>query len=313
MDCYRSLIAFVLVVGPLVASLPAHTWASDAPSPAALNEARERFAEGRKLEEARKFDEALVMFQHVARVKTTPQVRFHIALCLMHTGKRINALDEFHTAIAEAGSSAPNVVVEAQQHIATLEKQVAGVTVNVPAGEAEGSVISFDGRVVTANVQFYAEPGSHRVTLVHAGQTTTERTVTVSAGERVQIALTDTAEPTNARRVGSIIAFSVAGASALSVGVFALLRADRLARVEAACPTYTGCDRSLEPVVREGKTYSAVINVLGGFAVAAAVTGGVLYATSLSPSPPRSTKNVELRMHPVVGPGIGFVELEAKF
>ncbi|HRI72484.1 MAG TPA: hypothetical protein PK156_49955, partial [Polyangium sp.] len=155
--------------------------------------------------------------------------------------------------------------------------------------------------------------GPHHLTLVRSGKTSAERSVTVSAGERARFELMDAPQPTNGRRVASMVAFSVAGVSLLGLGAFALLRADRLAKIEAACPNLTGCDRSLESVVRDGKTYSAAINVFAGLAAAASVTGTVLYATSLSSSTPRSAARVDLRMHPVVGPGIGFVVLEANF
>jgi thioredoxin-like negative regulator of GroEL len=116
----RSIPACIAIISAIMFVFPDRAWATDALSAAQLNEARERFSQGRKLEDAGRFEEALVAFRQVARVKTTPQVRFHIALCLMHTNQPVAALEEFHTAIFEAGTTAPNVVAEAKQHIATL-------------------------------------------------------------------------------------------------------------------------------------------------------------------------------------------------
>jgi hypothetical protein len=269
---------------------------------------------GRKLEEAGQFGEALAVFQSVGRVKMTPQVRFHIALCQMHTDKPAEALTNFRMAVKEAGATAPTVVAEAKTHIAKLETRVAVVTVDVLRNESTLSVM-FDERIVTPGEQFDADPGDHHVTLQRAGQTVDERRVTIRAGERLRIVLS--ADPsTNSMsggQVASIVAFSVAGASVVGLSVFAFLRGERLAELEAACPSFTGCDPSLEPVVREGKTYSAAVNVFAGIAGAAAATGVVLYVVSRNASSRSQSKHVDVRALPMVGPGSAFVTVQGRF
>lgn len=316
----RSIPACIAVISAIMFVFPDRAWSTDALSAAQLNEARERFSEGRKLEEAGRFDEALVAFRQVARVKTTPQVRFHIALCLMHTNQPVAAIEEFHTAISEAGTTAPNVVAEAKQHIATLEKQVGVVTIEVSGADMSELVVTFDGRVETPEKQIFAIPGRHVVELIQRGQTVEKRAVSVGAGEHARVALNPTAatpdepadEPTNGRRIGSYVTFGVAGLGVIGVGTFALLRADRLAKLEADCPTFTGCARSLEPVVREGKTYSAAVNVMGGVGIAAAIVGTILYVSS----PSKQTKGsagVGWNVLPVAGPDAGFVMMNGRF
>jgi len=197
---FRSPTACALVVCSLVAAAPTQASTSETPSPAELSEARERFAEGRRLEEAGHFGEALVIFQSVARVKTTPQVRFHIALCWMNMGKPVEALTNFRTARQEAGDSAPNVVAEAKEHIATLQQRVAVVTVNVPPDDPTLSV-TLDDRAVTSGVPFDVEPGNHHVVLRKSGQTVDERWMTLGAGEQSRVELAPRVEsappPTN--------------------------------------------------------------------------------------------------------------------
>src|SRR5262249_8292684 len=71
----------------IAAALASGTAAAAAPTPALaqtpseLAQARARFDEGLSLAAAGDWASALTAFQDVARVKLTPQVRFHIARC----------------------------------------------------------------------------------------------------------------------------------------------------------------------------------------------------------------------------------------
>jgi hypothetical protein len=303
----RALIAFAIII-----AVPTQAWSSDEPSASEINEARERFAEGRRLEEAGQFGEALVIFQGVGRVKMTPQVRFHVALCLMHTGKHAEALTHFRLAMQEAGTTAPNVVAEAKEHIATLEKRVAALTVVIPTNDPSLTV-TLDEHAITPNVPVDAEPGNHRVVLRRDGEAVEEREVKLAAGERSRLELSASAAGPSGRRKASIVAFSVAGASVVGASVFAFLRAERLATLEAACPSFTGCSQSLEPVVRDGKTFSAAVNVLAGVAGVATAAGIVLFVTSRSSAPKHPASVADVRVSPFVGPGGGFVALHGRF
>jgi len=316
---FRPLVARTLLAWAFFVHLPAEARASEGPTQAELNEARERFGDARKLEEAGQFQAALERFQQVAKVKMTPQVRFHIALCLMHTDKPVEALTNFRTAIQEAGSSHPNVVNEANQHIATLEKQVAIVTVHVHP-EAPTPTVLLDERVVPARAPFDAEPGPHRLRFQLAGQTVDERSLDLKKGTRIEVEFTgprsgdgSSRGSTSGGRIASYVAFGVAGASAIGVAAFAWLRADRLATVEASCPTLMGCSRTLEPVVREGKSYASAANVLVGVSAAATIAGVILFVASPSSSGSLASQGMNFRVVPVLGRGSGFVVLEGQY
>jgi hypothetical protein len=306
----------VLLASALLVVAPMQSWATGDPSPAQLNEARERFGAARKLEEAGQFQQALTLFQDVARVKMTPQVRFHIALCLMHLGKSIEALTNFRTAIQEAGSSSPNVVVEARTHITTLEAQIASVTVQVRPDSPTPTVF-LDDRSVPTGTPFDAEPGAHRLRFQLAGKTIEERSLNLPKGGRVEVEFT--APPasdqttTSGGRVASFVAFGLAGAGAIGMGTFAFLRAERLATVEAACPSFTGCDPNLQPVVREGKTYASAVNVLAGVTAATAIAGVVLFIVSPGSSPQQRPHALDVRVVPAFARGAGFVVVEGRY
>ena len=99
----RLLRALPLVVGAMGTS----SGALAEPSEPELEAARRSFSEGLRLEEYRDFVGALERFEAVASVKTTPQVRFHRALCLEKLGRWVDAREEFvrarDAAVASSG------------------------------------------------------------------------------------------------------------------------------------------------------------------------------------------------------------------
>ena len=99
----RGLLPRLAVV--LAVTLVAAPGAPADPTPAELAEAREWFAKARRLEDTGQWSEALELLQRVAAVKTTPQVRFHIALCMENVGLLTQALEGFQRAAREASRS----------------------------------------------------------------------------------------------------------------------------------------------------------------------------------------------------------------
>jgi len=297
---------------------PTSALANEPPTAAELKEAREQFTEGRKLEDEGKFTDALTRFQRVGQVKMTPQVRFHIALCLEHTGKLADALETFRLAAREAGSAAPTVVAEANQHIDTLERRVPTLTV-VVAKASPGDAITLEGRPVTAGSALRVDPGAYTLTLRRGDVVATERRVTLDEGQNLRVELAAGEEPvgggkpapSSTQRTIGFVTLGFSAASLATMGVFIGLRAERLAKVEELCPTLMGCDRSVEPIARDGATYATLVNVFAGLSGAAAVTGVALLLTA--PAPAASAPRASLRLHPVLAPGVGFVSIEGRF
>lgn len=304
-------MGIALLVGT---SEPTRVWANESPTAAELKEAREQFTQGRKLEDEGKFAEALALFQAVGQVKMTPQVRFHIALCLEHTGKLVDALETFRMAAREATSTAPNVVTEANQHIDTLEKRVPTLTVMVVKGRL-GDEISVDGRKVTAGSALRVDPGGYTVTLRRDGAVVSEERVTLEEGKSLRVELAATpdggAAPSSLQRTLGWTAIGVSAASLVTMGVFIGLRGARLSEVEAACPTLTNCDPSVAPIANEGATYATLVNVFAGLSGATAIAGVALLLTA--PAPAASAPRAGLRLSPVFAPGLGFLSVEGRF
>lgn len=283
----------------------------------ALADAREKFGEARKLENAGDWARALDLFQVVAAVKTTPQVRFHVALCMEHLGLLTQALDGFTRAAEEANPSAPEVVREAQDHLKALETRIATVTV-VAFGATPEDAIELDRRPIPAGdppLPMRVDPGTH-VAEVRRGSAIVARAFFVAEAQKPKrIALTvgtvatpprETVTPSPAREPESassrdlqtrrVLGFGLlglGGVAAVMTGVFAGMRGGALADLEAQCPAQPTCpanaDRpTIDAVVSRGKTYSALVDVFAGV-TAVTVLGGVALVLTAPPGSPSST------------------------
>jgi tetratricopeptide (TPR) repeat protein len=136
-----------------------------------LRELRVRFAEGQLYEAAGRWADGLSRFQDVGRVRNTPQVKFHTALCLEHLGRFLEAEQLYRSAKEAAGATAPHVVTEADSHLADLAERMPKVSVGV-SGELRGLKILIDAVPVTsANGIVRVDPGPHLLTAVRDGRT----------------------------------------------------------------------------------------------------------------------------------------------
>jgi hypothetical protein len=152
----------VLATGALVlASDVAH--AGPPPTEAEIKQARDRFGEARKLEDQGRWAEALTLLQRVGEVKMSPQVRFHIALCMENVGLWTQALDGYQQAITEAATTAPDVVKEATEHARKLETNIPTVSITVQ-GASPGDELYLDRRRIPLDdspLPIRADPGPH--------------------------------------------------------------------------------------------------------------------------------------------------------
>lgn len=338
----RRLIALIaFCIGPLL-SRPAN--AAPGRTEAELAQARERFVAARKLEDAGLWAEALAQLKLVAAVKTTPQVRFHIALCMESLGQWTDALDGYAQAAVEAKGIAPDVVAEANEHIHKLETATPTVSVHVVDAVA-GDTLFLDRRALPVDdhpLAIRADPGPHRAEVRRAASVVAREYFTLEpkTTRRLELRVGSVAptppdwtgddkattsdvkatSPEGAPRSGDTqrvlgyISLGTAGLSVIAAGTFIGLRAGALGRLEAACPTRTRCDPTVGSIVREGKTYAALVNVFGILGGAAAVGGVALLLTAPRPdaSPP-SAPTVSVTFAPVLGHGFAGLSMEGAF
>lgn len=334
----RSLAKLAAVAVVVFGAPPALAIPRGPPTAAELSQAREQFALGRKLEDEGLFSEALGIFQRVGEVKMTPQVRFHIALCLESTGRLVEALETFRLAATEAGTAAPNVVKEANEHLSSLEKRIPTLTLVLTSG-APDDELTLDGKPVATQTSVPVDPGLHTVAVLHAGKIVREQTITLEESKGLRMELSPPApeppkepekppvgpvgpvekkvevDPSTGKleRAFGWTAIGVASLSAVGLGVSAGLRAQKLSELEAACPTLTKCGHDVTPIVNDGQTFSTMVNVFAATTGATAVAGVVLLLSAPSPAIPATKGALELRVGPVFMPGNAFVSLEGRF
>lgn len=292
------------------------------PSAAELASARDMFSEARRAEDAGRWAEALVKLKAVANVKMTPQVRFHLGLCLEHTGRLVEALNSFEVAKAEAiEQGVPTVVDEARDHANTIRGRVPKLLIVLPAG-SDSAKVEVDGQVISSGLlarPLPFDPGRHTVAASAPGQAFS-REVTISEKEekRVDVAFSPvpfaatpkitpsaaapgppasstassaTADSGTSSTRSSTLGWVAVGTGGLAIAgaaITAVMRQDSIKHIDDVCPSHQTCPRSLEDSQNKARTFGALAVALGAGGGALVITGIVLVLTSGS-SPPRTT------------------------
>lgn len=301
----RALAALLTVCAVLEAgTAAARPEPTEEPSAEAIEEARAWFAEGRRLEDDGRWAEALALFQRVGQVKMTPQVRFHIALCLKKVGSLTKALDQFVQARAEAAGTAPDVVAEAEEHIAELEASIPTVTLSAP-GAVDGDNLLVDAQPVPIHeppVPIRVDPGPHTAEVRRDGKVVARQHFVVERGTaRVVLEVPPDRDAgsvrappppppqpppgTNGWEIAGWAALGVGAAALVTTAVFAGLRASALSDVEGLCPDLSRCDPAkrdeVDPLVSDGRSYSVGVNISIIVAGAGLATGAVIFLSGV--------------------------------
>jgi hypothetical protein len=272
------------------------------PTDAELTHAREQFNAARKLEDAGRWAEALSIFQGVAAVKMTPQVRFHIALCMENVGLWTQALEGHAQAATEGAGVAPEVVKEANEHMRKLEAAIPTVSLPVQ-GAAPGDELYLDERRLSLDerpLPVRADPGAHTAEVRRGGAVVARERFALDpkSTRRIELKVGGVATgpapgpqqpaPGGDRKVQRALGWTAVGlgaASAVLTGVFIGLRAGAMSRLEAGCPALMQCPISVDPIVQEGKRDAVMVNVFSVLTGVATAAGVVLLLTAPSPAP----------------------------
>ena len=272
-------------------------------TPEELAAARQLFKEGLALEKRNRWAEALEKFQRVAKVKLSPQVRFHVALCNEKLGNLLAAINGFELAEQEAraaGPKAKDVAVNAPERAKALRDRVGYLHLTV-TGTIRTSAIVLDGRPLSeglVDTDIPVEPGDHRVAVHRDGETVFAKTVTIERQEVAELELKiDDPEPEpdngaaprpvpltpspedDSSRVAAYVVGGV-GVAAIAAGAVCWgVSRTLLADVRDTCQgdEDTDCDPSMKATATNGQTYTTVGNIAVPVGAAALATGVVLW------------------------------------
>lgn len=289
-----------------LAALPAAAETAGPPTEAELAAARVLFVEARELEKQGRWEEALARLESVAKVRMTPQVRFHIALCQKQIGKLVAARNGFEQARREARKGdAEQVLRESEEHIADLESRIPTLHIHLVDPPAAVTVL-IDGDAIEPGllaVPIPLDPGEHRVRAEADGRRAFEHTLSLEQGEKKEISVslpvlapeppapkaapvappkprpraprTDEEPPT-----AGWVLIGTGGALLVGAVVSAVVRSSAIDEIDESCPSHTNCDPSLEETRDRAQTYGTLGVVLGGLGAVTAGTGAVLVWSS---------------------------------
>jgi len=323
-------IASMALVAAAAALVPPAALAQEPPATAAdakaaLAKARSQFQQALALETAEDWAGALSLFQQVAAVRLTPQVRFHIGLCEEHVGRLAAALGAYKLAAMEAEqANAAEVAAQVASRLDELRARIPKVVI-VRGKGAEYASISLDGVSLGAAAigdDLPVDPGPHHVEARAPGYKPYSSTVQLAEKEQKKVEIvmesasasspTPEATPPPAaekaeKPKSKVVPFVIGGvgvASLAASGVFFILRGSAISKLEDRCPTREQCPADLQSTYDSGKMYSLLVPITLGVGVAAVGTAVILLVTQKKgSSAPPATASLQVEPLLPVAPG----------
>lgn len=302
----RALVASVVLAAVVPATLPTAAWAqakAGAPSKKDLEAAKKAFFEGLDFEDKKDWKSALDRFEAVAKVRMTPQVRFHLALCKENLGMLIEALHDFELAESDAkAEKVADVMKEAPEHAAAIKPRIPKLTIKVPS-DVDGVSVTLDGNAIDpkGSEEILVNPGSHKIEASADKRQSFTKEISLAEGESKSVTLKmpaigggDTKDdpppnddpppkddaPKSKTPIVPLVVGGIGLAALAGAGFFALKRSGIAKDLDAACSDPKACPAEQQDAVDSGKTYTTLTNVFLVVGVIGVGAGIVLYATA---------------------------------
>ncbi len=283
-----------------------------AQTPQELAKARTLFKQGLSLEAGGDWGGALAKFDEVAKVRLTPQVRFHIALCKQNLGRLNEALGDYRVAEYEAEKENAKELPEISQAREALEARIPKLVITRGEG-ASRARIQLDGvELGEAKIgrEVSVDPGEHRI-VAKLPQGQFEEIVTIAEGETKNIELVPPADltplettepaptpiepdptPIQVSSESSSLPWIIGGVGVVSLaagGYFFLQRNDAESKLDQVCRPDGVCPRSSQQLQDDGKQYAMLTNVFVGVGVVGIGVATVMLLSQGGSSAPAET------------------------
>lgn len=339
-------LAVALSIVPATIVLPsrvAHAQGTKAPSKKDLEAARKNFMDGIDLENQGQWKEAKEKFDEVAKVRMTPEVRFHIALCEEHTGMLIEALRDFETAESDAKEEGKAAVMkEAPEHANAIKPRIPKLKVKAPS-DVDGITLTLDGNAIDPKNEDETpvNPGAHKVEASADGRQSFSADVTLAEGESKTVVVKlpkvdsgeekpaeepkpkepETPQPTEThRKISPLtwVAFGVGAVGLAGATIFFLKRNSIKSDLDGKCNSDLHCPASSQDDIDSGKSATTMTNVFGAIGIVGIGAGVylLLSAPKEEEAPPKEESSAAVKVHVVPGaPGanIGGLALTGSF
>ncbi len=267
----------------------------------ALKRARDQFGQALSLQTAGDWAGALSLLKEVAAVKSTPQVRFNMAICEEKLGRLIAALGDYELAAADARAEKADLVAEeVEGRLEALRRRIPKITVRRGAGAgAEAATFALDGVSLGDQVidtPMPVDPGPHTIEAKAPGFKGFRKSVRVveQQSETVEVVLeaeavvaagdsvAPRAQPLGRSPVSGYVIGGLGIASLGASGAFFALRASKISELDKECPERK-CPTDQQSTIDQGKLYTTIANVTLAVG-AAAVAGGLVLVLTSGPS-----------------------------
>jgi hypothetical protein len=222
-----------------------------------------------------------VLLKEVAAVRSTPHVRFNIALCEENLGQLVAAVGDYELAASDArNEDAPEVSREAEARLVGLRGRIPKVIIK-RGGDAEAATITLDGvtlgdRVIGRSMNI--DPGPHVITgrapgfqsfrtTVRVAETQVETVVVElvpidasAVATKPPVDKTPEREPESPSRTSAYIVGGLGVASLAAGSTMLYLSRRELDTLKQKCDNKR-CDPSLESVANRGERYTLLGNI----------------------------------------------------
>ncbi len=197
--CFVGLrLAALLAANVTTALLPTTILAQGAPavSDPVKDVARQRYEEGVKALDEKRFEDARLAFEQAFKLIGSPAVLLNLGLAESKTNRCVDAGNHLHRFLREHKAATPDNRALATSTLEECKKKVSTLSISV---DAPASEIAIDGKVVGRSPledPYFVEPGPHVVTASNNGKSATNKVDVLKGGSSsVLLTLGGTAPP----------------------------------------------------------------------------------------------------------------------
>ena len=197
--CFVGLrLAALRAANVTTALLPTTILAQGAPavSDPVKDVARQRYEEGVKALDEKRFEDARLAFEQAFKLIGSPAVLLNLGLAESKTNRCVDAGNHLHRFLREHKAATPDNRALATSTLEECKKKVSTLSISV---DAPASEIAIDGKVVGRSPledPYFVEPGPHVVTASNNGKSATNKVDVLKGGSSsVLLTLGGTAPP----------------------------------------------------------------------------------------------------------------------